>query len=83
MRSVRHWFATEVNNIASRLALNNFTVRNKWDGSEEIVVVIGGSGGMGAVIVRMFGEKNIIVIILDIAPPRTPIPYKKEPCQNL
>lgn len=67
-----------INNLMSRLVLNNFTSDNTWDWSKEIVIVTGGSGGMGAAIVQMFAEKNITAIILDIAPPRTPIS-----CKNL
>jgi len=52
----------KLNNALSRLVLN-----------KEIVVITGGSGGLGAVIVQMFAEKNIKVIILDIAGPKTPI----------
>jgi all-trans-retinol dehydrogenase (NAD+) len=63
----------KLNNALSRLVLNNFTADKTWDWNKEIVVITGGSGGLGAVIVQMFAEKNIKVIILDIAGPKTPI----------
>lgn len=63
----------KINNALSRLALNNFTTDKTWNWSKEIVVITGGSSGIGAEIVRMLAEKNIKVIILDIAPPKTPI----------
>ena len=66
----------KTNNLLSRLVLNNFTADNTWDWSKEIVVITGGSGGLGAVMVQMFAEKNITIIIFDIAPPKTPISCK-------
>jgi all-trans-retinol dehydrogenase (NAD+) len=63
----------KINNALSRLVLNNFTTDKTWDWSKEIVVITGGSGGIGSLVVRMLAEKNIQVIILDIAPPKTPI----------
>lgn len=63
----------KLNNIMSRLVLNNFTTDRSWDWSKEVVVVTGGSGGIGYLMVKMFAERNITVVILDIAPPKTPI----------
>lgn len=60
-----------VNNKLSKLVLNNFRKDTSWDWTKEIVVVTGGSGGIGASVVRMFAEKNIKVIILDVLAPPT------------
>ncbi|KFZ19908.1 hypothetical protein V501_00408 [Pseudogymnoascus sp. VKM F-4519 (FW-2642)] len=59
----------KVNNRLSQLVLNNFTKDKTWDWTKEIVVVTGGSGGIGGLIVRMFAENNIKVIILDVSAP--------------
>ncbi|KAF5606207.1 retinal short-chain dehydrogenase reductase [Fusarium subglutinans] len=42
-----------------------------WDWSREIVVVTGGSSGIGAAIVSRFAEKGIKVLIMDRNPPAT------------
>ncbi|KFZ08787.1 hypothetical protein V502_09147 [Pseudogymnoascus sp. VKM F-4520 (FW-2644)] len=59
----------KVNNRLSQLVLNNFTKDKTWDWTKEIVVVTGGSGGIGGLIVRKFAENNIKVIILDVSAP--------------
>jgi all-trans-retinol dehydrogenase (NAD+) len=61
----------KINNKLSQLVLNNFTKDTSWDWSKEIVVVTGGSGGIGACILRMFADKNIKVISLDVSAPPT------------
>jgi all-trans-retinol dehydrogenase (NAD+) len=44
----------KINDTLSRLVLNNFTMDKTWDWKKEVVVVTGGSAGMGALMVRMF-----------------------------
>ena len=58
----------DVNKALNRLVLNNFT-RDTWDWEKEIVLITGGSAGIGASMARMFAEKGIEVVILDIGPP--------------
>lgn len=48
-------------------------VRNNWvddnyDWSKEIVLVTGGAGGIGGSIVKMFEERGVTVVVLDIQP---------------
>lgn len=48
-------------------------VRNNWaedkyDWSKEIVLVTGGAGGIGGDIVKMFEERGVTVVVLDIQP---------------
>nr|RBQ88511.1 hypothetical protein FVER53263_00048 [Fusarium verticillioides] len=51
--------------------VNNHVSDPSWDWSREIVVVTGGSSGIGAAIVSKFAEKGIKVLILDRIPPAT------------
>ncbi|KAF5536586.1 retinal short-chain dehydrogenase reductase [Fusarium napiforme] len=51
--------------------VNNHVVDPSWDWSREIVVVTGGSNGIGAAIVSRFAEKGVKVLILDRIPPAT------------
>ncbi|KAF5639657.1 retinal short-chain dehydrogenase reductase [Fusarium sp. NRRL 52700] len=51
--------------------VNNHVSDPSWDWSREIVVVTGGSNGIGAAIVSRFAEKGIKVLILDRNSPTT------------
>lgn len=53
----------------NKLVSNNFATDKTWDWTKEIVLITGGSSGMGAVMVRMFAERGIKVMILDIVAP--------------
>lgn len=53
----------------NKLVSNNFATDKTWDWTKEIVLITGGSSGMGAVMVRMFAERGIKVVILDIVAP--------------
>jgi hypothetical protein len=62
----------KINKTMNRLVLNNFTSDNTWDWNKEVVLITGGSAGMGALMVKMFAERGITVVILDIVdPPET------------
>src|SRR5258706_10489268 len=61
-----------INNVLSHASLNNYT-RDSYDWRREIVVVTGGSGGLGDVLVRKLAKHSIKVISLDIMPPKTPL----------
>ena len=47
--------------------LNNWS-SDKYDWSKEVVIVTGGSDGIGARVVNMLAEKGITVVVLDIQP---------------
>ncbi|OBT75446.1 hypothetical protein VF21_05723 [Pseudogymnoascus sp. 05NY08] len=63
----------KVNGLLSQQVLNNF-VSDRYVWSQEVVVVTGGSGGLGDLLVRKLAAKGIKVISLDVTPPRTPLP---------
>ncbi len=62
----------KINNLLSQAALNNFT-SDSYDWRKEIVLVTGGSGGLGDLLVRKLTKRCIKVISLDIMPPKTPL----------
>ena len=53
--------------ILDRFIANNWT-RDKYDWEKEIVVVSGGSDGIGKIIVKLLAERGIKVCVLDIQP---------------
>lgn len=69
----------KLNRLMSRLVLNNFNTDTTWNWPKEVVVVTGGSGGIGGMMVQRFADKNATVISLDIAPPQTPVSCKLSP----
>lgn len=57
-----------VSSYYSRRVLNNWTDdRYDWRG-KEVVLITGGSGGIGGVVVQLLSEKGIRVVVLDIQP---------------
>ncbi|GLI80272.1 hypothetical protein PoHVEF18_008625 [Penicillium ochrochloron] len=54
-------------------SINN-SVNDHYDWNREIVVLTGGSGGIGQRIAQLFGARGIKVAILDITPPTNPLP---------
>lgn len=57
-----------IHNILNDRALNNWKTAN-FDWKKELVVVTGGSDGIGKQLVLLFASRNIKVVILDIQPP--------------
>ncbi|KAF6802899.1 hypothetical protein CSOJ01_11271 [Colletotrichum sojae] len=45
-----------------------------WDWKKEIVLVTGGSSGIGNLMVRNLARRNIKVVAIDVQPPATPFP---------
>ena len=50
-------------------AANNWT-SDTYDWRKEVVVVTGGSDGIGAIIVKLLAERGIKIVILDIQEPK-------------
>ncbi|KIW34899.1 uncharacterized protein PV07_01642 [Cladophialophora immunda] len=64
----------KANNFLSRLAINNWTRSDRWDGSKELVVVTGGASGIGEKVTAGLAARGVKVIILDVNAPKTPLP---------
>lgn len=56
-----------------RRAINN-GVTDHYDWNREVIVLTGGSGGIGQRIAQLLGSRGIKVAILDITPPTNPLP---------
>ncbi|KAJ5657883.1 NAD(P)-binding protein [Penicillium longicatenatum] len=61
---------SRVNSYLSRRALNGVTATLPWDSEREVVVVTGGSSGIGAAIVELLAHRGIKTLILDVTEPR-------------
>lgn len=61
------WVAYQVNRYLSGQALNN-GVQAAFDWQKEIVLVTGGSDGIGAATVQTLAGRGTSVIVLDIRP---------------
>ncbi|KAI1031763.1 hypothetical protein LB504_000049 [Fusarium proliferatum] len=66
LKSMGYW-----NAWYTKRKVNNHVSDPSWDWSREIVVVTGGSNGIGAAIVSRFAEKGVKVLVLDQNPPAT------------
>lgn len=58
----------KLNSNLSRLALNNY-VTSTWDHGKEVVVITGGTGGLGKALAFAFAPSAAAVVILDIKEP--------------
>ncbi|KAJ5603676.1 hypothetical protein N7537_006632 [Penicillium hordei] len=48
------------------MALNSFAKDSTWNWKKEVVIVTGGSSGIGAKVASKLGESGSTVIVLDI-----------------
>lgn len=46
----------------------NHWKNDEWDWSKEVVVVTGGSDGIGKIVVQLLAEKSVRVAVLDVQP---------------
>lgn len=68
------WGALRVlNNWLSRKVVNNWTTDKTYDWDKEIVLVTGGSSGIGNLVVRDLANRGIRVICLDLNEPKEPL----------
>jgi 3-oxoacyl-ACP reductase-like protein len=63
LRKLNAWY--------TKRTINNHVHDPTWDWSREVVVVTGGSSGIGAIVVSRFAKSGIKVLILDRNPPST------------
>lgn len=63
-----------LNNKLSQLVLNNWKGNAKFTKSQELVLITGGSSGMGELVARDFSSQGVKVVVMDLNPPKTPFP---------
>ncbi|RFU27582.1 hypothetical protein B7463_g8750, partial [Scytalidium lignicola] len=64
----------KASNKLSDLTVNNWKGAAKFIKSQEIVLITGGSSGIGAAMAKQFSKHGVKVIILDRNPPTDPLP---------
>ncbi|KAJ5115851.1 hypothetical protein N7456_000199 [Penicillium angulare] len=57
-----------LNELLSRNSANNWCTDSTYDWKKEIVLVTGGSSGIGASVVKRLVEDGVRVVVLDVAP---------------
>ena len=73
---VLHWLLAlalvhDINSLLNAWALDNWMFKSEkssWDWPNEIAVVTGGSGGIGAMIVKKLLSYGVKVAVLDVQP---------------
>jgi all-trans-retinol dehydrogenase (NAD+) len=58
--------------MISDMALNNWKSPAKLIKSQELVLITGGSSGIGELMAKEFAAKGIKVVVLDLSPPKEP-----------
>ena len=69
--AVTSWAVFDINSILNRWAENRWIWKSDssgWDWKKEIAVVTGGSGGIGACVVKQLVTHGIRCVVLDLAP---------------
>lgn len=62
-----------LNSQLSRYTLNNYTTLSKFEPTNELAVVTGGSSGIGWQIMKDLSALNVRVVILDVQEPKGPL----------
>ncbi|MCJ1399234.1 hypothetical protein MMC11_002436 [Xylographa trunciseda] len=65
-----------VNGFLSRGSLNNWT-SDRWDWDKELIVITGGSDGIGKLLVQLFAGLNAKILILDVQKPTFEMPNSR------
>ncbi|KAF4959058.1 hypothetical protein FGADI_1936 [Fusarium gaditjirri] len=60
-----------INKMLNRIILYTSSTTQSWDWSKEVVLITGGSGGIGSEMVDKFSRRNIKVVSFDIHPPKS------------
>lgn len=61
-----------INNRLSQFVLNNCKGNAKFIKSRELVLITGGSSGIGEIMARNFSSKGVKVVVMDLNPPKNP-----------
>lgn len=64
--------ARSINTALSRYSLNNWKSDAKFVTSQEIVLITGGSSGIGELVALSFANKGVTVVSMDVNPPKVP-----------
>lgn len=62
-----------INSLLDNRALGNSS-QTQWDWRKEIVLITGGSGGLGELVARKLAKCSVKVVVVDLQPPKTPLP---------
>ncbi|KAJ5358226.1 hypothetical protein N7541_005384 [Penicillium brevicompactum] len=66
--------ARATNRFVSRCALQNWTTNSKWNAAEELVLLTGGTSGIGKQVMLDLSQAGVRVVILDINEPDFTLP---------
>ncbi|BCR87976.1 uncharacterized protein ACHE_40540S [Aspergillus chevalieri] len=58
-----------LNDFLTRGSRNNWVTDRTWDWSKELVVVTGGSSGIGGSIVQRLASDGVQIVVIDVIPP--------------
>lgn len=64
--------AGALNRTLSRYSVNNWKSDAKFITSQEVVLITGGSSGIGELVAGKFARKGVTIVNLDINPPKAP-----------
>ena len=65
-----YWSSQALNKWLTRRTLNNRVQDPNWDWSKEVVLLTGGSSGIGALVAADLGARGIKVVNVDRNPPQ-------------
>jgi all-trans-retinol dehydrogenase (NAD+) len=63
----------KLNNKLSELTANNFKRNARFVKSQELVLISGGSSGIGELMAKDFAKVGVKVVVLDLSPPKEPL----------
>jgi len=63
----------KLNNKLSELTANNFKSNARFVKSQELVLISGGSSGIGELMAKDFAKVGVKVVVLDLSPPKKPL----------
>lgn len=64
----------QLNKGLNNWSLNNLGQSRRWNWRKEVVLITGGSNGIGELVARKLAKESVKVVVLDLQPPRIPFP---------